>query len=370
MKIGINTSFINLKSGIGTYVNNLVQNLQLIQNDNDQYFFFLSKDSYCPENFNEKRNDVFKINIPQYNSIRKVLWEQLSMPGRIDKLKIDVFHSPAYISPVFLKASSIITFLDLTFVKFPETIHFYKKEFYNLMFRKSVEKAVKIITISDFIKEELIDYYGCPEEKVETVHLGVSDLFKPCQDDEMKKRVLEKYRIDRPFFLFVGLMEPRKNLPSVLEAFSRINNDDALFVIVGRKGWGYNDVQKTLENPELREKVLITDEISVEELKILYSASLAFIYLSLYEGFGLPVLEAMACGAPVVTSNSSALPEVAGDAALFADPENVEEISDAMKRIINDESLRKELSQKGFDNIKRFSWKKCAEETSLIYHSL
>jgi len=370
MKIGINTSFINLKSGIGTYVNNLVQNLQLIQNSSDEYHFYLSKESYDPEYFDEGKNRVYRYNIPQFNSLRKVLWEQVFLPGKVKKSKLDVFHSPAFISPLGLDIPSIVTIHDLAFLKYPDTIIKYKRGFYNYMFNRAIENSAKIITPSDFIKQELLESFECPEDKISVVYEGVSELFTPENDEEIISQCLTGLKIDKPFLMFTGIIEPRKNLENILMAFSKSGCDDMLFVIAGKEGWMCESVFEIIQESGLNDRVIITGEISPSVLRVLYSSCIALIFATLYEGFGLPVLEAMACGAPVVTSNRSALPEVAGDAALFVDPENVEEISDAMKRIIDDQGLRNELSQKGFDNIKRFSWKKCAEETSLIYHSL
>ncbi len=371
MKIGINTSFIDLKSGIGTYIYNLVRELQSIRSMGDEFNFFLSRKSYTQGIFDEENNNIYRYGIPRYNSLRKAFWEQITLPGKIKRIKLDLFHSPAFISPLGLDVPSVVTVHDLAYLKYPETILKHKRRYYDFMFRRSVENAAKVITPSEFVKNEVIKHYNCPPDKVTAIHEGVADLFSPESNKDAEKKLLKRFGIVRQFLLFVGIIEPRKNLKRILRAYQNAENTkDVQFVIAGKAGWMYEDISGIIEQLKKEGRIIITGEISPDELKILYNSCIALIFTTLYEGFGLPILEAMACGAPVVISNYSAMPEVAGEAALKVDAESVDDIMESIDRIIEDDELRNELKRRGKDNIRRFSWRKCAEETYSIYRSV
>jgi glycosyltransferase involved in cell wall biosynthesis len=213
-------------------------------------------------------------------------------------------------------------------------------------------------------------FYNIPPERISVVLPSVDPKFRPNPD--AKERLYQLYGLEGDFLLFVGTIKPNKNLPRILDAFAELRRKGFKhqMVIVGQWGWSYEPVKKRLEDPELKSSVLHFGFVPDEHLPLFYSACTAMVSPSLYEGFGLPVLEAMACGAPVITSNVSSLPEVTGDAAILVDPFSVEEISHAMERVLRDEGLRNEMSQKGLERSKKFSWDKVAKETMAVYEKV
>jgi len=368
MKIGINASFINLKSGIATYTHNLIKYLQAGNDYHDTFSFFLSRHSYIPGFFDESVHEVRTYAVPAYNSVRKALWEQLRLPGEIRKSGADIFHSPAFIAPVRSGVPSVVTVHDLAFIKFPGTIPLHKRAFYNTVITQSIRRARHIITISNAVKEDLSAYFGIPEDRITVTYPGIGDAYKPVDEKDPVEPLLREHGITKPFFLFVGVIEPRKNLVRILEAFARLQDEGIQLVIAGKKGWLYRGVFRKIRQLKLESRVVFTGDIPSSALRIFYSACLSFVFASLYEGFGLPVAEAMACGAPVITSDRPAMAEVAGGAALLVDPEQVDSIAAAMKRAALSEILRSELSAQSRARAAAFSWKECARKTIEVYH--
>ncbi|RJQ37936.1 glycosyltransferase family 1 protein [Candidatus Microgenomates bacterium] len=296
------------------------------------------------------------------------LWTQIGLPINLftRKPKPDIFFSPTHYAPRFSPIPTVISVMDLSFLHFPEL--FKKSDLYQLKnwTAYSVKKASKIFTISKASKNDIIRKYGVPEDKVVVTYPGLkfkiqNSKFKVQSMDELKK----KYGISGKFILFVGTLQPRKNIEKLIEAYSKIveENDFPVLVIVGKKGWLYEDILKAPKKYGVEDKVKFLDFVPNEDLPILYQNALFFILPSLYEGFGLPVLEAMQNSCPVITSNVSSLPEAGGDAALYVDPKDTGDIASKMKLLINDEKLRKELIEKGHQQVKKFSWEKTAKET-------
>jgi glycosyltransferase involved in cell wall biosynthesis len=216
-------------------------------------------------------------------------------------------------------------------------------------------------------RADLVRQYGAPEFKIHVVHLGRDESLAPVRDPLIVEGVRMRYGIGKRYLLYVGTLQPRKNLGRVVDGFARLAATPAMInvqlVLAGKRGWLYEQLFSEVARRGLEGRVLFPGYVDETDLAALYSGALGYVFPSLYEGFGIPVLEAQACGVPVMTSNNSSLPEVAGDAALLVDPTDVDAIAEAILRLATDDALRAELVERGFANVKRFSWEKCARET-------
>jgi glycosyltransferase involved in cell wall biosynthesis len=271
-----------------------------------------------------------------------------------------VFYSKGSIpvNHLLLRLKKIITIYDLAY--FEKQLNAYPlidTFFMQKQLRFSGKFADKIIAISQFTKEDIIKRFATRPHKVEVVYLAVDKHFKKIKDKSLIAYYLKKYNIKRPFLFYSGSISPRKNLLRVLKAFNQIKDEMKHdLVITGDSIWGENEIQKYINGNQLRQRVKILGYVPEEDLIALYSAADLFIYLSLYEGFGLPILEAQACGCPVLTSDITSCPEVAGDGAHLVDPYSVEEIKDGIEQILMNDEYRQALIKKGNKNVKKFSW--------------
>lgn len=280
--------------------------------------------------------------------------------------EIDVFHesfyTPAKIGRV---AGQVFTLHDLSLLLFPETHSLDRRMFFDRFFQNRLGQADHIIVPSAFVKGQLLEYGGFPAERVSVVHEGVDEQFYP-RDPDVISEALDSHGLPKEYVLFVGTLEPRKNLSTLLLALSRCKSDVPL-VIVGWSGWGDPCFEAELERLNLRHRVFFPGYVSDEALCAIYSGASAFLYPSIYEGFGLPVLEAMACGCPVLCSNAASIPEVAGESALYANPSEPEEWSGAIDSVVSDSELQKRLRSMGQEHAFNFSWQKAAAKTMAIF---
>ncbi len=290
--------------------------------------------------------------------------------------KLDVFFSPTHYGPLFTPCPEVISILDTSYKLFPEM--FNKKDLYQLSLwgGYSVRHASKIITISNSSKSDIIREYSQPAEKVAVAHLGIKD--SPGLKMN-KKELFEKYNIQGPYILFVGTIQPRKNITRLIEAFSklesRIKNQESgtknlELIIIGRRGWDYEETLAAPAKFGVENHVRFLEEVTDDELPLFYENAKLFVLPSLYEGFGLPVLEAMKYGCPVVTSNISSLPEAGGDAALYFDPENVTDITQKIEKVLKDDNNRSKMIKAGHEQVKKFSWEKSAKEVLEVLTSV
>ncbi len=298
---------------------------------------------------------------------------------KIDKLvgEADVFFSPHFIlAPVSKKCKKVVTFHDLSFEYYPEFFSFQRKVWHALMKPKfQAERADKIIAVSQSTKDDLINLYGIEPERIEVVYSGIGEEFGEVGKAEME-RVAKKYNLFTPyrtssgagpkkFILYFGTIEPRKNITGIIKAFELLKSDVKL-VIAGSPGWLYKDIYKIAKNSLRQKDIIFAGSIEKEDKPALYNLAEVFVYPSFFEGFGFPPLEAMACGTPTIVSNTTSLPEIAGEAALMVDPYNINEIAIAMKKVLTNEGLRRQMKDRGLALAKKFSWENCAEETFKI----
>jgi len=370
MLIGIdgNEANVERKVGIGEYAYELlmqfyksqISNLKSQKTD-VKYNIYLKN---VPGNDLPKENDNW-----QYTIVGpKKLWTQIGLPLHLllEKEKPDVFFTPSHYAPRFSPVPTAIAIMDVSYLHYPE--FFAKKDLYQLRSwtKYSAKYASLIFTISESSKNDIINHYHVPSERVIVIYPGIKEVsnskYKVSSMDELKKN----YGISDHYILFVGTLQPRKNIVRLIEAYAKVRIKDLQLVIVGKKGWLFEEILAAPEKFQCADKVKFLDFVSDDDLPSLYKHALCFVLPSLYEGFGLPVLEAMKYGCPVITSNVSSLPEAGGDAALYVDPENVDDIADKIQKVISDKKLRETMMKKGYEQIKKFSWEKAAKQTLTV----
>jgi glycosyltransferase involved in cell wall biosynthesis len=298
------------------------------------------------------------------------LWYRLRLPLWIEAWtgQLDLFHAADFVlPPVKPGTRAIVTIHDLSFVRYPDLVMPGMETHLNKWVPHSVRRANHVIAVSEATRQDLIALYQTPPEKITTLYHGVTPGFKPVVDPTALAAVRQKYRLgENPFILSVSTIQPRKNYKRLIQAFAQIDSP-FLLVIGGDKGWHYQDIFAAVDKLGLEKRVLFPGFVADADLPALYSAASLFAYPSLYEGFGLPLLEAMACGTPVVTSNQSSLPEVVGEAALLIDPYDVDALAAAMRQVLTDTDLQQKLSQAGQIQAKQFTWSKMATKLTNLY---
>ncbi len=367
MRIGIDARMLRY-SGIGKYIRNLIENLAGIDRKN-QYILFCKEADLGVCKINQENFHFQVVRAPLFS-----LREQLSLPFMIKKNRLDIFHTPHFNLPLFLPAKRMVTIHDLIPLIFPEAgFSWLARTYYRFMNSQATKRARKIIVDSKNTKRDLIKFFKVPEGKIEVIYGAVSERFRPVNDAELLEKAKRRLDITKNFLLYVGLKERRKNLVSlikVLEILRRKMDFDIQLVIVGKEDPRFTQAEETAKELDLVEEVLSLGEVSNEDLVLLYNAAQVFVFPSLYEGFGLPPLEAMACGTPVISSNTSSLPEVLGDTAILIDPHDINEWAEKIREVLTDEELREKLKRKGLERVKKFSWGRTAQDTLKVYESL
>jgi glycosyltransferase involved in cell wall biosynthesis len=286
----------------------------------------------------------------------------------------DVLFVPAHVLPLIHPRASVVTIHDLGYLFYPEAHEPAGRRYLDWSTRWNAHQAAAVLADSQATKADLVRAYGAREDKVHVVYLGRDESLKRVTNPLRLASVRAKYDLAQQYLLYIGTLQPRKNLQRVVEAFARICGRPGMagvqLVLAGKQGWLYQSLLEQVAREGMTEQVVFPGYVPDEDLPAMLSAATAFVFPSLYEGFGIPVLEAGGCGVPVITSNTSSLPEVAGDAALLVDPHDVDAIANAMYRLVTDPELASELRRRGHENVKRFSWEKCARETLAVLESV
>ena len=294
-------------------------------------------------------------------------WEQVSLPFEVGRLRPDLLHSTDFVPPFRRWYPAVVTVHELGFLRFPETLTAASLRYYRQV-GKAVTNAQRTIAVSHHTARDLADLAHVPLDRVRVVYNGVSPQFQPVEDAAALDRLRTRYRLDRPYVLFVGTLEPRKNVSTLLRAFQAVRaREDVLLVLAGRRGWLFEPIFHLVDELQLNDHVRILERVALDELPVIYTAAAALSLPSLYEGFGLTALEAMACGVPTVVADTSALPEVVGDAALLHPPTEEEALADALLRLLQDEDLRATLRKRGQERAARFTWDETARQTLAVY---
>lgn len=301
------------------------------------------------------------------NPAMRILWEQGPLALQARRNRLDLLHGMAFVVPPLWRGRSVVTIHDLAFLKLEGHAPARRVAYLSRMTKSSVERATRVIAVSEQTKRDIVEFFGTDPDTIDVTPLGVSSGLTPLTPDERARFRAEK-KLDRPTVLFLGTLEPRKNLPNLLRAFDMIAEEtDAELILGGAQGWLPTEFQSALENVRYPGRIRATGFIPESELRLWLGAVDLFAMPSRYEGFGIPPLEAMACGTPVVASNTSAFPEVLGDAALLVDPEDVIAIADAMKRVLEDSALAAELRLRGSARAARYTWNETARLTRDSY---
>jgi glycosyltransferase involved in cell wall biosynthesis len=300
-----------------------------------------------------------------------ILWHRLRLPLWVELFsgKLDIFHSPDFALPPVRRACTVLTVHDLSFMRVPECSQPSLRTYLLRVVPPSVRRADVVLADSESTRSDVIELLGVSPDRVRVIYPGVDEGFRLVQDTRVLADVRRRYRLPEHFVLSVGTLQPRKNLPRLIEAYAQARMDaDVKLVIAGGTGWMYEGIFRRVEELGLQSEVHFPGYVADDDLPALYTLADLFVFPSLYEGFGLPPLEAMACGTPVVTSNVSSLPEVVGDAALMVDPRDVEALANAMRRALGEPSLRSAMVQRGLAQAQGFTWARAAGQLLRLYH--
>ena len=353
------------RAGIHQYIHNVLWQLPAVD-DTFSYSVFLNHHLNMNLPHVQEYIGMFNTEKP----LKRILWEQLFQPFALRKLKPSLYHAMAFVIPKVMPCPSVVTVYDLSFVRFPEVLTRFRRNYLQRFTRSSCERATRIIAISESTAQDMVEFWGIPREKIDVTLLGVSSEFAPLPHHEVEQ-FREKKALPKRFLFFVGTLEPRKNLPMLIRAYSQLSEEvreEVHLVLGGGKGWLYNEIFETIERLNLGDTVHTPGYIPNEELVLWYNASDALVYPTIYEGFGFPVLEAMACGKPVVVSDSSSLPEVAGNIGILLPPDDEPAWTQALSKIILDDDWQEEQKPKLIDWASRFTWERTAHQTIESYY--
>jgi glycosyltransferase involved in cell wall biosynthesis len=292
------------------------------------------------------------------------LWTHLRLAWELQQRPPDVFFTPAHVIPLTYFGRSVATIHDLGYYHFPKAHTRRQVAYLNWSTRHNGRRAQQIIADSQATKDDLVQLYHINPAKIHVVYPACDPVLQPVTDEQALAAVRQKYGITAPYLLYIGTLQPRKNLLRLVEAYCALPDHDHQLVLAGRTGWRAEPFLQAIEtlDPAVRQQIILPGYIEDDDKAALISGASVLLFPSLYEGFGFPVLEANACGTAVICSNTSSLPEVAGDAALLVNPQDTAEITIALTRLLSDQLLQQQLVNKGFQNIQRFTWQKTAEQ--------
>lgn len=360
-RIAINTRFLlnGKMEGFGWYTYEVTKRIVESHPEIDFYFFF---DRQFDHRFIFSDNVTpVIINPPARHPVLFYLWFEIGVKQALKKHNIDLFFSPDGYLSLSSKVKQICTIHDINFEHYPEDIPFAARKYLRHFFPRFARKADHILTVSNYSKTDISAKYRIDEKKISVVWNGASEVFKPLSDD-LKSEIRATYSEGSPYFIYVGSIHPRKNVRRLVDAFIRFKtetNSTWKLLIVGEAMWNEHELGTIKGNQD----IVFTGRMELSELAKLVAAAGALSYVPYFEGFGIPLVEAMKCGIPILSGDKTSLPEIAGDAAIYCDPFNVQSISDGMKRLSSDESLRKQLSESGIERSKNFSWDIAATKT-------
>ena len=371
MRIGINASKIfEVHTGVGRYTSNLCSSVLKTGRENDYYFYTPGRKSNTT--VAEAEGTILgKPVVSKQNNMLRILWEQMVLPIYSRKDGLDLFHYTDHaLSLLFRKCPIIITVHDIAYLRLPNLLNTSRKIYKKNILQISIKKADIIIADSYATKNDIIEYFDIREEKIRVIHLGVESRF--CSIDNVN---VEEFRLENnlpsKMILNVGTLEPRKNVVSLIKAFRKLREKggfkDYKLVIAGERGWLYKEIFKEVGHSDLKHDILFLGVVADEDLPMLYNCAEIFVYPTLYEGFGLPPLEAMACGTPVITSNTSSLPEVIGDAGIMVDPTDINSLCESMYILLTDKEMRNRLSSMGRERSSMFSWENTSKKILKVY---
>jgi glycosyltransferase involved in cell wall biosynthesis len=361
--IVVNTRFLlsGKLEGIGWFTFEIIR--RLVKSMPEVDFHFLFDRPYSEEFVFEKNVTPIVLGPPARHPFLWYIWFEWSVKRYLNKVDPDLFISTDGYLSLGARCPQLLVIHDLAFEHYPSFVGFLARHYYRYFTPKFAQKATAIATVSEFSKQDIIAKYNVHSDKISVVYNGANELYQPLSQDQ-KEKVKLKHSEGKSYFIFNGAIHPRKNLLNILLAFDLYKQDTGLdhkLIVVGRKAWQFDEILSGYEAMSYKDDVIFTGHISVEDLVGLMGTAEALVYASIFEGFGIPIIEAMKCGTPVITSNITATNEIGGDAALKADPFDVTDINNAMKSIATNSDLSQELSSKGLEWSKAFSWDRSVE---------
>lgn len=371
MRIAIDLSpAIHQKAGLGRYARTLAEHLLAVDRANEYVAFAYGH--FNADVLSPVLSALPRANVPlDVRPWRMGVWLAHALGVSLDRLlpRVDLFHATEHLLPPLKGAKTVFTLHDLIFQFFPEYHLPLNRWFLVNAMPHFLRRADAIIAVSECTKRDALHFYNLPAEKITVIYEGVNPALRPVQDPGLVDQARARYAHNQPFIFFVGTIEPRKNIPALIDALRALRSRGLphRLLIAGRKGWLWKGVFDAVRDTGMESEIDFLDYVPDGELPALFAACDAFVFPSLYEGFGLPPLEAMACGAPVVCSNTSSLPEVVGDAAVQVNPRHVDDLATAIERVVRDPCLRAELRAKGFAQSAKFQWDRAARETLALY---
>ncbi|MFQ5480961.1 MAG: glycosyltransferase family 4 protein [Thermodesulfobacteriota bacterium] len=371
MRIGINALYLipGRVGGTETYIRNLVKALDELD-DRNEYFIFINRES---RGIFEEIAPRMRVVCSPFNASRRpvrILWEQFILPLQIIRRRIDVLFSAGMTAPFFTTARSVLALHDLQHENYPDNFSRVQLFFLKTIIKFSAKRAAKILTLSNKAREDIIRYYHIAEERVSVVHLGTNSQSFYRRGEDEKEEIRKKYSLPKNFILYLASSLPHKNYERLLLAFKAVLAEypELCLVLIGARDYGSPEITSKITKLGLESNVIMLGWLPYEDIPIIYSASSLLVFPSLHEGFGLPIIEAMACGLPVVCSDIEPLIEIAGDAAELVDPKSEEAIAEGIKNVLCKTGLRGRLIQKGLKRAQDFTWEKTAMKTlSLLY---
>ncbi len=364
MRIAVDARIVLAEpTGMGRVVHNVLSELVKQDQAND-YSILCRSDVFA--DFGDSSNFKRVIaDVPQYS--HRVFTQ---LPRMIGRERPDVVYFPYFFHPVKVSAPYVVGVWDAAFSRFPELLSLKKRAVYETMMRLSMGLAARVITDSESAKREIIKYFGIRESKIEVIHLGVETRFCPA-DPAVVQRFRLAHGLPEKFILYVGNHKPHKNLPMLVQAFALARNRAPhSLVFLDGPGADCSLTKAAVDAAGVADRTVFVNSVSDADLPLLYNAADLFLFPSLYEGFGLPPLEAMACGTPVITSNACSLPEVVGDAGIMVDPGDVAMLAEQIEAVLNDQTKIKDMSAKGIEQAKHFTWEETAKRTLKVFHSI
>ncbi len=365
-RIGINAHLLSgeagyRRAGIHQYIEQLLRHLPKGANRQHTIFTQYEADWLVGEGITAVST--------KWNTQRRLIrigWEQIVWPWQARRRNLDLLHSMAFVAPLLSNRPTIITVYDLSFIHFPENFPAAQRVYLTHMTRLSCRRAVRVITISESSRQDVHRFFDIPLERIDVIRPGVDAVYRPASAEAVTA-FREAEGINGRFILHVGTLQPRKNIPVLLDAFAKLADPALKLVLVGGKGWLFDSIFKKVTELGLQDQVHFTGYVPDDSLPLWYSAADLFVFPSVYEGFGMPVLEAMACGTPVIASSSSSIPEAVGAAGLLFDPQNSTECAERMQNVLNNSTLSGKMRQLGLNYAKQFSWERAGKETAVVY---
>lgn len=369
MRIAVNTRLL-LKGkleGIGWFSFETLR--RIVREHPEHQFIFIFDRSYSEEFIFADNVTPVVVGPPARHPVLFYIWFEFRIPQVLKKYKIDLFLSPDGYLSLRTKVPQLAVIHDISFAHRPQDLPPLKRWYYNYFFPKFARKAKRIATVSNYSKTDIVKTYRVDSEKIDVVYDGCNENFRPFSNEEQKK-MREKFTHGAPYFLFVGALHPRKNVSGLLrsfDAFKMKTDGKEKLLIVGGEMHKTGDISDTWQKMQFKNDVIFTGRVSQEELYRIYAAALALTFVPFFEGFGIPILEAMNAGVPVICSNTTSMPEVGGNAVIYSEPDKEDQIIEAMEKIAFDPGVRNELIEKGFNRKEKFSWNKTA---ALLWESI